>query len=119
MKKAARVLIPALVIFALAGCSLFFDAKIVSYSVSHSVSSVSVVIAYTGEEGIFFEESAQTNWDYEFEVKYTDFPFLAHIVVTNNSGQTVTMAVYLEDTEIDSKPVISGTTEVITTTVAY
>ena len=120
MEKAAWVLIFALVLFTLAGCSLFFDAKIVSYSVSCSVDSVSVEIVATDGDGIVFTESTQTDWDYEFEVKYSDFPFLAHIVVTNNDGaESVDMTVYRDDTVVDSDTVAIGEMGVITTMVTY
>jgi hypothetical protein len=74
----------------------------------------------TDEDGTVFEESTQTDWDYEFEVKYTDFPFLAHIVVTNNGAiNIVNVAVYREDTVVASETVAIGETGVITTSVAY
>lgn len=122
MKKAAWVLILALVIFTLAGCSLFFDAKIVSYSVSCSTDTVSVDIVATDEEGIVFTKSTETDWDYEFEVKYSDFPFLVHIVVTNNDTtiNNVDMAVLRDDTVVASETgVLPGDTGMITTTVTY
>ena len=120
MKKAARILILALVIFTLAGCSLFFDAKMISYSVSYSGSPVSVDIVATDEEGIVFTESTQTDWDYEFEVKYSDFPFLVHIMVTNNDpSNSVIVEVCREDTVVASKTVAAGDMDAITKSVSY
>ena len=51
---------------------------------------VPVEIVTAGEEGVVFFTSAWTDWSNEFEVKYTDFPFPAHIVVTNNDSEGVT-----------------------------
>ena len=118
MKRNAWILILAMVIFTLTGCDLFFDSKIVSYSVS-SASSVSVDIVAADEEGIVFRRSTQTDWGAEFQVKYSGFPFLAHIVVTNNGAIDVNMAVYLEDTVEASETVPAGETGVITTSVYY
>jgi hypothetical protein len=53
-------------------------------------------------------------------VKYTDFPFEAVLVVVNNSGtDTVTMRVYLEDSQVTSKTVLAGETEMISPSVSY
>ena len=118
MKKTAWILILAMVIFTITGCNLFYDPKVVSYSVS-SASSVSVDIVAADEDGTIFTRSTQTNWVSEFQVKYTDFPFLAHIVVTNNGDETVIMAVYLEDTVEAWETVAAGETGVITTSIYY
>ena len=118
MKKTAWILILAMVIFTFTGCNLFFDPKIVSYSVS-SASSVSVDIVAAGEDGTIFRRSTQTDWASEFQVKYSDFPLLAHIVVTNNGAIDVNMAVYLEDTVEASETVPAGETGVITTSIYY
>ncbi len=117
MKKTAWILILAMIILTITGCNLFYDPKVVSYSVS-SGSSVSVDIVAADEDGTIFTRSTQTDWASEFQVKYTDFPFLAHIVVTNNDGAfDVNMAVYLEDTVEASETVPAGKTGVITTSV--
>ena len=109
------------VIFTLAGCNLFFDPRMVSYSVTHlGLSPVSVDIVAAGEDGVIFPASTWTNWGDEFEVKYTDFPFLAHIVVTNkDTVDSVSMAVYREGASIASKDVLAGETKVLTTSVSY
>jgi len=76
----------------------------------------------TDEEGMVFTESTQTDWDYEFEVKYSDFPFLVHIMVTNNDpgpGNAVDVEVYREDTVVASTVVDAGDMDAITTSVSY
>jgi hypothetical protein len=120
MKKALWILILALFVFALAACNLFFDPKTIRYSVT-STSAVNIDVAGAGEDGeIFIEESTWTDWGYSFEVKYTDFPFEAVLVVVNNSGtDTVTMRVYLEDSQVTSKTVLAGETEMISPLVSY
>jgi len=120
MKKTVWVMILAMIIITLTGCNLFFDPKLVSYSVK-SASPVSVDIVAADGDGAIFTRSTQTDWSSsEFEVKYSDFPFLAHIVVTNNDGiNDVIMAVYLEGTVDTSKTVAAGDTDVITTSVYY
>ena len=120
MKKTVWVLILAMVICTLTGCNLFYDPKLVSYSVRSTTPGVSVDIVAADEDGAIFTRSTQTDWSSpQFSVKYSNFPFLAHIVVTNNGGSSVNMAVYLEGTVVTSKTVAGGETDVITTSVYY
>ncbi len=119
MKRAAWILILALLIFALAGCNLFFDKKLVSYSVTHTVSSVSVEIVAADEEGVIFTSSTTTPWDYEFELKYTDFPFRAFVYVENNGAESVDVEVYREDEFIDGTTVDPGQQGAVNTSVSY
>ncbi len=122
MRKVAGVLVLALVVLAVTACNLFNDPKFVSYSVTHTVAAVSVEIAATDADGTVFPSETETNWSYEFEVKYKDFPFLAHIAVTNKDpapANSVLVRVYQEDTLIESTEVAGGDTGVITTSISY
>jgi hypothetical protein len=119
MKKAFWVLILAGVIFTLAGCNLFFDPKMVSYSVTSLGAPVPIDIVAAGEDGIVFRSSTWTDWGDEFEVKYTDFPFLAHIAVTNKGVDEVSAAIYRDDKSLASMNVPAGQHDFLTTSVSY
>jgi hypothetical protein len=121
MKKAFWFLVLMLVIFALAACNLFFDPKVVAYSVTHNGGTPAAIdVAGADEDGVIFTSSTTTDWGYSFELKYTDFPFEAFLAVTNKSGtESVTMAVYREGSLIASNTVTPGATAMISPSVGY
>jgi hypothetical protein len=120
MKRILYVALAALAGFSLAACNLFFEPKTVAYSVTHSVDPVAIDVAGAGEDGVVFTASAFTDWGHSFEVKYTDFPFEAFLAVTNkDSVDSVTMAVYLEGSQIAWETVGPGDTEMFSPSVGY